>query len=77
MLSKEDIDAVAHEVVDRINKNPPPFWIDAEEHYNVHRRIKFFIRIWDRAAAIIGHAVLMLLFLGVLWLLTIGFKVGK
>lgn len=71
-LSQEDIDAVANKLVEKINTNPPPFWLKSEEHYNDHQRLKWFLRWWDHAAKAIGHIVIFSVVGAILYVMTLG-----
>lgn len=71
-LSNEDVEAVADKIVEKIGKNPPPFWLKAEDHYNDHQRLHWFLKWWDHAAKAIGHVVIFSIVGAILYVLSLG-----
>ena len=71
-LKEEDVTAIAHKMVEIITANPPPFWLKAEEHYNDHQRLKWFLKWWDHAAKAIGTVVIFTVCGAVLYIITFG-----
>lgn len=71
-LSDEDVTAVANKMVQILSVNPPPFWLKAEEHYNDHKRLQWFLRWWDHAAKAVGTMVILTVIGVILYVITFG-----
>lgn len=39
-LNKDDIDAIADQIIAHVKERKHEFWIEPEEHYNDHRRLR-------------------------------------
>lgn len=71
-LTQDDIDAVADKIVQKIGENPPPFWLKAEDHYDDHKRLRWFFKWWDVAAKTVGHVVIAAALGFILYLFSLG-----
>lgn len=69
-LSKQEIEALAEEIVKR--KPGPTFYVDPEEHYKQHERLERFLDTYDSASNLIFKFFLGVFLVGVVAAVSLG-----